>query len=515
MLQERDGRWTVQGDPTEGALIVAARKAGLEDEALDARFARVGEVPFSSERKLMSTVHTRRRASRSVLLALTKGAPDVLLTRCSHELVGEEARPLTTQRRAEILATNEELAGQALRTLGVAFRSLPKDASGREAFDEDVEQELVFLGLIGMIDPPRDEARDAVARAKGAGIRPIMITGDHPRTAAVIAAELGIASDGRAVTGAELEKMSDEALDRTVREVSVYARVNPEHKLRIVKALQRGGMTVAMTGDGVNDAPALKTADIGVAMGITGTDVSKEAADMVLADDNFASIVAAVEEGRAIFSNIRKFLRYLLSSNIGEVMTMFFGVLLADVIGLTAAGDGGVVLPLLATQILWINLVTDGAPALALGVDPADAGMMNQPPRPRGEGVITRRMWAGIFFVGVVMAAGTLLVLDASLPGGLIEGSGTIALRADNGVHDADDVSALQRLQCAFRRAERVRGAFQEPLAMGAVGLSLAAARSGDLRALSAAGVLDHGLERRRLAVSARRSRVRCCGCAS
>ena len=213
---------------------------------------------------------------------------------------------------------------------------------------------------------------------------------------------------------------------QTVQEVSVYARVNPEHKLRIVKALQRQGAMVAMTGDGVNDAPALKTADIGVAMGITGTDVSKEAADMVLTDDNFATIVAAVEEGRAIFANIRKFLRYLLSSNIGEVMTMFFGVLLADIIGLVRRAEAAVVLPLLATQILWINLVTDGAPALALGVDPADAGMMDLPPRPRGEGVITRTMWAGIFFVGMIMAAGTLLVLDASLPGGLIEGSGTM-----------------------------------------------------------------------------------------
>ena len=424
VLQEKDGRWTVQGDPTEGALIVAARKAGLEKEALDARFTRVGEVPFSSERKLMSTVQSDAER-QGLLRALTKGAPDVLLARCTHELVGEEARPLTEERRAEILKTNEELAGDALRTLGVAFRSLPDDAFDREQVDERVEHDLVFLGLIGMIDPPREEAKEAVARARSAGIRPMMITGDHPKTAAVIARELGIATDGKAVTGAELEQMSDDELDRTVQEVSVYARVNPEHKLRIVQALQRTGATVAMTGDGVNDAPALKTADIGVAMGITGTDVSKEAADMVLADDNFATIVAAVEEGRAIFANIRKFLRYLLSTNMGEVMTMFFGVLLADVIGLTAE-SGGVVLPLMATQILWINLVTDGAPALALGVDPADADVMAEPPRPRSEGVITGRRWVGILGVGAIMAAGTLYVLDASLPGGFVEGSGTM-----------------------------------------------------------------------------------------
>ncbi len=424
VLHEREGHWTVQGDPTEGALIVAARKAGLEGETLDARFARLAEVPFSSERKLMSTVHSDAEREER-LLAFTKGAPDVLLARCSHELVGDQARPLSDRRRADILDANEGLAGEALRTLGVAFRSLPKDAWSK-TFDQRIEQDLVFIGLIGMIDPPREEARDAVARAKGAGIRPIMITGDHPKTAAVIAAELGIVADGRAVTGVELQKMSDEVLDRTVPGVSVYARVDPEHKLRIVKALQRNGMTVAMTGDGVNDAPALKTADIGIAMGITGTDVSKEAADMVLVDDNFATIVAAVEEGRAIFSNIRKFLRYLLSSNIGEVMTMFFGVLLLDVIGLSQAAGGGVVLPLLATQILWINLVTDGAPALALGVDPADPAVMREPPRPSGEGVITRHMWTGILFVGFVMAVGTLLVLDASLPAGLIEGSGTL-----------------------------------------------------------------------------------------
>jgi Ca2+-transporting ATPase len=276
-----------------------------------------------------------------------------------------------------------------------------------------------------MRDPPRSEAKAAVARAKGAGIRSLLISGDHPRTAAVIAAELGIAYDGRVVTGAELGAMTLEQLERAVREVSVYARVDPEHKLAIVRALQRGGATVAMTGDGVNDAPALKAADIGVAMGVTGTDVSRQAADMVLADDNFASIVAAVEEGRAIFSNIRKFLRYLLASNIGEVMTMFFGVLFANAIGLTG-GEHGLVLPLLATQILWINLVTDGAPALALGLDPVDADVMNAPPRPRGEGVITPPMWRGILFVGAVVAAGTLFVLDASLPGGFVEGAGSL-----------------------------------------------------------------------------------------
>ncbi len=423
MLQERDGRWSIQGDPTEAALIVAARKAGFEGKDLEARFARIGEVPFSSQRKLMSTVHSDAERDE-LLLAFTKGAPDVLLVRCSQEEIGEEKRPLSAERRAAILAINEQLAGQALRTLAVALRMFPKDSFSRKDIDEDIERDMVFLGLIGMIDPPRPEAQQAVALARSAGIRPLMITGDHPVTAAVIAAELGITTDNRAVAGSELEKMSEEALRRTVREVSVYARVNPEHKLRIVKALRQEGAIVAMTGDGVNDAPALKAADIGVAMGITGTDVSKEAADIVLADDNFASIVAAVEEGRAIFANIRRFLRYLLSSNIGEVMTMFFGVLLADLIGLQA--DGGLALPLLATQILWVNLVTDGAPALALGVDPPDADVMQQPPRPPGERVITRRMWAGILFVGVIIAVGTLLVLDASLPGGLIEGAGDL-----------------------------------------------------------------------------------------
>ena len=425
-VHEKDGRWTVEGDPTEGALIVAARKAGLRAEALDTRLPRVGEVPFSSERKLMSTMH-RDTERDDNLVVFTKGAPDVLIARCTRELVGGEPRPLTPERRAEIRRTNEALADQALRTLGIAIRRLPTDheVPSGGAIDASIETDLVFAGLIGMIDPPRAEASEAVARARGAGIRPIMITGDHPRTAAVIARELGITADARATTGAELEQISDDALERTVTEISVYARVNPEHKLRIVRALQRRGAIVAMTGDGVNDAPALKTADIGIAMGVTGTDVSKEAADVVLADDNFATIVAAVEEGRAIFANIRKFLRFLLSSNIGEVLTMFVGVVLGAKIGLPREGVG-VALPLLATQILWINLVTDGAPALALGVDPADDGLMRNPPRPHNEGVITARMWRGIFFVGAVIAVSTLLVLDASLPGGFIEGTGTL-----------------------------------------------------------------------------------------
>jgi len=423
-LQERDGQWHVVGDPTEGALIVAARKCGLRAEQLTHRFARLGEVPFSSERKLMSTLHTDAETAGRVLL-FTKGAPDVLLARCTQELVGEGGRALTESRRQEILRVNDALADRALRTLGVAYRASLDGTLSRASLSAEVEHDLVFAGLIGMIDPPRDEARDAVARAKSAGIRAIMITGDHPRTAAVIAQELDVDAGGRAVTGTELDGMSAEMLDRAVAEVSVYARVNPEHKLLIVQALQRRGSIVAMTGDGVNDAPALKMADIGVAMGVTGTDVSKQAADIVLGDDNFATIVAAVEEGRSIFSNIRKFLRYLLSSNIGEVITMFGGVVLAGSIGLEPHGDA-VVLPLLATQLLWINLVTDGAPALALGLDPPEPRMMSRPPRPATERVITARMWFGIFFVGIVMAAGTLYIIDSSLPGGLVAGTGTL-----------------------------------------------------------------------------------------
>jgi Ca2+-transporting ATPase len=472
VLQQCGGRWTVQGDPTEGALVVAARKAGLEADRLEDRFERVAEVPFSSERKLMSTVHTDAEKQER-LLVFAKGAPDVLLARCLEELVGETSRPLTNERRRDILAINEELAGRALRTLAIAYRSVPVAALEIEDVDERVERDLVFAGLVGMIDPPRDEAKDAVERAKSAGIRPIMITGDHPITAQVVAQELGIASNGRAISGTELAAMSDESLVQAVKSASVYARVNPEQKLRIVRALRRAGSVVAMTGDGVNDAPALKTADIGVAMGVMGTDVSKDAADMVLADDNFATIVAAVEEGRAIFSNIRKFLRFLLSSNIGEVLTMFLGVLLANVIGLQAEGSA-VVLPLLATQLLWINLLTDGAPALALGMDPASEGVMKRPPRPAGEPVITRSMWSGIFLVAVVMAAGTLLVLDASLPGGLIDGSGNMRYAQTMAFTTLIFFQLFNVFNARSDERSAFQGAFTNAWLWGAIGLAIA-----------------------------------------
>jgi Ca2+-transporting ATPase len=299
-----------------------------------------------------------------------------------------------------------------------------------------------------------------------------MITGDHPVTAQAIADELGIADNGQVLCGVELESIPDDSLAAAGRNVSVYARVNPEHKLRIVRALQRDGAVVAMTGDGVNDAPALKAADIGIAMGVTGTDVSRQAADMVLADDNFATIVAAVEQGRAIFSNIRKFLRFLLSSNTGEVLTMFFGVLLANAIGLQSEGSS-VVLPLLATQLLWINLATDGAPALALGVDPASPGLMERPPRPVGEPVITRRMWWGILVVAVTMAAATLYILDASLPGGFIAGSGNMAYAQTMAFTTLTLCQLFNALNARSDERSAFQGLFRNPWLWGAIALSI------------------------------------------
>jgi Ca2+-transporting ATPase len=423
-VAEREGRWTVLGDPTEGALKVAALKAGLDPARLDARFARTAEIPFSSERKLMSTAHAGGEHPDEAVL-MTKGAPDILLSLCTHERVGDTERPLTPARRAEIQSAIDGLAREALRTLGLAWRRLRAAAADRLRADD--ERDLVWLGVAGMMDPPRPEAGAAVQTAHAAGVRVVMITGDHPATAVAIAGELGIAPrDARAVLGTDLERLAPAELAAVATRANVYARVSPEHKLALVRALKARGDTVAMTGDGVNDAPALKAADIGIAMGLSGTDVAREASDIVLADDNFASIVAAIEEGRSIYANIQKFLRYLLSCNTGEVLVMFFGVVLGGALGLAAATGEALVLPLVATQILWVNLVTDSLPALAVGVDPPDAGLMRRAPRDPHVGVITSRMGYGIAAAATVIAAGTLLALDAGLPGGLIEGSGPV-----------------------------------------------------------------------------------------
>jgi P-type Ca2+ transporter type 2C len=471
-VREEAGEWIVQGDPTEAAFLIAERKAGFI-EGLDERFRRVGEVPFTSERKLMSTLQVDVEHDGRVVLA-TKGAPDVLLARCTHEQVADEARPLAEDRRGEILGVVDALAGQAFRTLGTAYRPIPDGLPDEpEEVGEDLERDLVFTGVVGIIDPPRAEAKVAIGEARGAGIRVLMITGDHPRTAARIAEELDMSEAGaRTVTGVEIEDLEDDAFRAAVRQAPVYARVAPEHKLRIVDALQADGHVVAMTGDGVNDAPALKRADIGVAMGITGTDVAKEAANMILADDNFATIVAAVREGRGIFSNIRKFLRYLLSSNAGEVLTMFFGVIGAGLIGLDAAGSAAAV-PLLATQILWINLLTDAAPALAMGVDPPPDDVMERSPRRLTDRVIDVPMQTGVLFVGFVMAAATLLTLDIVLPGGMVEGTGTLT---EARTMAFTTLVLAQLFNCFNARSERVsafHNLFTNPLLWGAIALSL------------------------------------------
>ena len=427
-LVHSEERWRVQGDPTEGALVVAARKFGMAEADL-ARWARIAEIPFTSERKRHATVH-RDPDRPAELQVFVKGAPEVLFAKCRRVWDGGEPVALDDTRRADLSKRNDALAGEALRTLAIATRTVRAadfglDAETRAAgnasveLPDSIEEDLVLLGVVGMIDPPRAEVKAAVAVAKHAHIRTVMITGDHPATAEAIARELEIFEPGaRTVTGTDLRAMSDAELDATVEQVRVFARVDPEHKLRIVSSLQRKGHIVAMTGDGINDAPALKRANIGVAMGITGTDVSKEAADMVLTDDNFASIVKAIEEGRGIYDNIRKYLIYLLSSNAGELLTMFAGVMFAGLLGLAAA-DAGLFLPLLAVQLLWINLITDGPPALALGIDPKEPDVMERPPRQRGTGVLTTADWLRLAGIGVVMMIGTLAVLDAYYPGGL------------------------------------------------------------------------------------------------
>ena len=428
LQQDDTGVWIVQGDPTEAAFLVAARKLGGSDGAAtrNERYERIGEIPFTSKRKMMSTLEVDH-ADADAHVLFTKGAPDVLLAHCTRVLRGCEVVELDDATRTRILADVDTMTDAALRTLGVARRTLAANAQipNDAAEAAGLEQDLVYLGTVGIIDPPRAEAAVAIDQAHRAGIRVILITGDHPRTAARIAADLGIVEAGAPVlTGMELDALDDAAFATAAQQTSVFARVAPKHKLRIVTALQAAGNVVAMTGDGVNDAPALKAADIGIAMGVAGTEVTKEAARMVLADDNFATIVQAVREGRGVLDNIEKFLRYLLSSNIAEVLTVFLGVVGAGVIGLsaTATGSGGaVVLPLLATQILWINLVTDTGPALAMGVDPISDDVMARKPRPRSQRVIDVRMGLSVAESGVVMALLTLLSLDMFLPGGLFE----------------------------------------------------------------------------------------------
>ncbi len=388
------------GDPTEGAIVVAAMKAGLSKTEMEKNLRRVLELPFDSERKRMTTVHGisedalmdglkdwHVNSGAPSYVAFTKGAVDQLLGATSSVLNDGVVEPADEKIRESILASNNSMAGKGMRVLGVAYRAYVSKPT-----QDELEKDLVFVGMIGMIDPPRREVKASVHTCKTAGIRPVMITGDHPLTAAHIARELGIYEGGRIITGRELAEMSVEDLENVVEDVSVYARVSPEHKLNIVKALQDKGHIVAMTGDGVNDAPALKKADIGVAMGITGTDVSKEASDMVLLDDNFATIVAATEEGRAIYDNIRKFFKYLMATNSGELIVMI------------SAPFFGMPLPLLPLQILWMNLVTDGLPALALGVEPADSDIMKRPPYPQNESIFARGIGYHIIWVGILMA---------------------------------------------------------------------------------------------------------------
>ncbi len=410
VLQQDKGQWIILGDPTEGALVTLAGKGGIEKDQWGSKLPRVAEFPFSSERKRMSVITQVEEISTGAssltevdpaiahmlnsehYLMFTKGSPELILARSTQLYLGDKSAELTDAQRKQILAENDNMASKGLRVLGFAYKPLTEVPP--ENSDEASEQQLVWLGLVGMLDAPRPEVRAAVQECRDAGIRPVMITGDHQLTARAIATDLGIAKEGdRVLVGQELQRMSDQELEQNVDLVSIYARVAPEHKLRIVQALQRRGRFVAMTGDGVNDAPALKQADIGIAMGITGTDVSKEASDMVLLDDNFATIVAATKEGRVVYTNIRRFIKYILGSNIGEVLTIAASPLL---------GLGGV--PLTPLQILWMNLVTDGLPALALAVEPPEPDVMQRPPFSPKESIFARGLGSYMIRIGIIFA---------------------------------------------------------------------------------------------------------------
>jgi P-type Ca2+ transporter type 2C len=404
----RPGHFRSVGDPTEGALVIAAARYGLLKDRLDAAYPRVAEVPFDSDRKRMTTVHRIADCTAWIgacagldpgaTLVFMKGAVDSLLTVCTH--VWDDGRPIPIDEglRQRITGADDELARGGMRVLGIAFRLIHGGAPHEGLAPERLEADLIFIGLVGMLDPPRPEVKQAVATCRSAGIRPVMITGDHPVTARRIARDLGILFEGQVITGSELQHLTPAELDLLSESVSVYARVAPEQKLRIVESLQRRGQVVAMTGDGVNDAPALRRADIGVAMGITGTDVSKEAAAMVLLDDNFTTIIAAVEEGRAINDNIRRFLKFSLAGNLGKVLLVFVCPLL------------GMPLPLLPFQILWLNLVTDGALGLGIGVEAAEPGTMQRPPQSPSAGILTRGLWVQILWIGALLGIVNLSV---------------------------------------------------------------------------------------------------------
>lgn len=392
--------WSVEGDPTEGALIVAAAKADLWRSEIEKQCVRIGEIPFESERRRMSVIYKNSSGSCEIYV---KGAPDTIIELCNRYDNGDTIEPLTKERADYIFENIEQMTSRALRVLAVAYRPLRPFELENEG--EHLENDLIFVGLLGMIDPPREEAKQAINLCRQAGIKTVMITGDHKNTAIAIARELSLYNSDihQALTGRELDALSDKELTRIVNKVTVYARVSPAHKLRIVKALKEIGHIVAMTGDGVNDAPAVKEADIGISMGLTGTDVTKEASAMILADDNFATIVAAVEEGRGIYDNIRKFIRYLLACNTGEVITMFGATLMS------------LPLPMLPVQILWVNLVTDGLPAMALGVDTKDDNIMQRPPRRPNESVFSRGLKSKIIGRGLQIGLSSLLIFASVL----------------------------------------------------------------------------------------------------
>ena len=395
-------RWVIKGDPTEGALVVTAAKAGLWKEELERDAPRIGEIPFSSERKRMTTVHL---VSGQKKIAFMKGAPELIFDKCTKIYADGKVRKITAEDKTEMLKVMEAMAMQALRNLGFAFRELPESVT---AFDDKIEKDMIFVGVMGMIDPPREEVKEAIYLCKKAGIRVVMVTGDHRLTAVAVAKELNLLGEndleGKVLTGEEMDKISDDQLNEMVENVVIYARVSPEHKMRIVKAWKSKQHVVAMTGDGVNDAPALKMADIGVSMGITGTEVTKEASDMVLTDDNFASIVKAVKEGREIYGNIKKYLTYLLRCNIMEILVMFIAMIGVPYLAGTNEVETGSVVALTAIQLLWVNLTTDGLPAIALGVDPGDPDLMEKKPRDPNESIFTRDVRIYLTMVPILMA---------------------------------------------------------------------------------------------------------------